>query len=500
MKKSLLLLCLTLAAGSIQLRAQDAKAALEAVSAALGAANLRTIEFSGRGFDGVFGQPYDANSPWPRFAVPAMTMTIDYATPAMRDDRRRQQWENPPLGGGFQPIAGEQRQTWLLSGNTAWDMNGAAAVPAAAERDYRSAVDGRLTEIWATPQGFIKAAMANNAMARTETIRGAKKIVISFTAPNKMKFEGIAGDQNLLERVETWYGSPVLGDTKFEAIFSDYKDFGGVKFPTHIVQRNGPYPILDLNVTDVKPNVAVSIEAPANIRNAPAPAPGTLQAEKISDGLWMVQGAVKSVAIEMKDYLVVVEAPETEARSVAVIDALKRAVPNKPIKYLINTHHHFDHSGGMRTYAAEGATIITHQSNIAFFENIWRNPRTIVPDRLAKSGRTPVFEGITGTRLISDGAREINIYHYAGNMHNPGLLMLHLPRERVLVEADSWSPPAVAGDYPGAIANLVHFYQAVQRLNLDVDQVVPMHGRLTSFDEIRQAVDTYGKTTQSWTN
>ena len=81
--------------------------------------------------------------------------------------------------------------------------------------------------------------------------------------------------------------------------------------------------------------------------------------------------------------------------SIAVIDAVKRAIPGKPIKYLINTHHHFDHSGGVRTYAADGATIITHQSNIAYFENAWRNPRTINPDRLAKSGRTPVFEGVT---------------------------------------------------------------------------------------------------------
>ena len=112
----LFLLCLTLAIGSIQLRAQDAKASLDAVSAALGAANLRSIEFSGRGFDGTFGQPYDANSPWRRFAVPAMTVTIDYTAPALRDDRRRQQWENPPLGGGFQPIAGEMRQIWMLSG------------------------------------------------------------------------------------------------------------------------------------------------------------------------------------------------------------------------------------------------------------------------------------------------------------------------------------------------------------------------------------------------
>ena len=497
MKKYLLPLCLTVAIGSIQLRAQDAKASLDAVSAALGAANVRTIEFSGRGFDGTFGQPYDANAAWPRFAVPAMTVTIDYATPALRDDRRRQQWENPPLGGGFQPISGEMRQTWFLSGKYAWDVAGPAATPAAPERDFRSAVDGRLTQIWATPQGFIKAAVANNATVRAETIRGAKKTIITFTAPNKMKFEGTVGDQNLVERIETWYGSPVLGDTKFEAIFTAYKDFAGVKFPTHIVQRNGPYPILDLDVIDVKPNVTVSIDVPANIRNAPAPSTAPLQAERISDGLWMVQGTVKSVAIEMKDHLIVVEAPETEARSIAVMDALKRAVPNKPIRYLVNTHHHFDHSGGLRTYVAEGVTIITHQSNIAFFENIWRNPRTINPDRLARSPRAAMFEGVTGTRLMSDGTREVNIYHYAGNMHNPGLLMVHLPRERTLIEADSWSPPATAGDYPGAVANLVQFYQSVERLNLDVEQVVPIHGRLTTWDEIRQSVQTYGKTTQT---
>jgi glyoxylase-like metal-dependent hydrolase (beta-lactamase superfamily II) len=499
MKKCLLLLCLTLCCGSIQLRAQDGKASLEAISTALGAANLRSIEFSGRGFDYIFGQPYDTNSPWPRFAVPTMTVSIDYATPAMRDDRRRQQYENPPLGGGFQPLAGELRQIWLMSGSYAWEMAGTMAVPSAPERDFRSAVDGRLTQIWATPQGFIKAAIANGGTARSETVRGMKKTIVTFTAPNKAKFEGMVGDQNLVERIETWYGSPVLGDTKFEADFSAYKDFGGVKFPTHISQRNGPYPILDLTVTEVKPNAPVAIEVPANIRNAPPAGPATLQAEKISDGIWMVQGTAKSVALEMKDHIVMIEAPETEARSIAVIDAVRRAIPGKPIKYLINTHHHFDHAGGLRTYAAEGATIITYHTNIPFYENTWRNPRTINPDRLSKSGRTPVFEGVTGNRVLSDGAREIDIYHYGGNMHNPGMLMIYMPRERMLIEADSWTPPAVVGDVPGAVVNLVNFYEAVERLQLDVDQVVPIHGRLTTFDEIRQAVQTYGKT-QYWTN
>ena len=118
MKKPLLILFLAVICSAIDLRAQDARAVLDAASTALGAANLRSLEFSGRGTDGIFGQPYDGNSPWPRFSVPNLTMTIDFATPAMRDDRRRQQLQNPPLGGGFQPLIGELRQTWLLSG--AW--------------------------------------------------------------------------------------------------------------------------------------------------------------------------------------------------------------------------------------------------------------------------------------------------------------------------------------------------------------------------------------------
>src|SRR5258705_12948583 len=99
------------------------------------------------------------------------------------------------------------------------------------------------------------------------------------------------------------------------------------------------------------------MEVPASTRNAPAAAPAALQADKISDGVWMVQGTAKSVAIEMKDHVVVVDAPETEARSIGVIDAVKRAIPGKPIRVLINPHHHFDHSRGVRTYAAAGPTI-----------------------------------------------------------------------------------------------------------------------------------------------
>ena len=472
--------------------AQDAKAVLEAAATTLGASTLKSIEFSGRGFDYIFGQPYDGDSPWPRFAVPAITKTIDFVTPAMRDDRRRQQVQNPPLGGGFQPLAGELRQIWLLSGAYAWDQVGSSAVAAAPERDFRTAVDGRLAQIWMTPHGFVKAAMAAGATARTETLRGVKKTVISFTAPNKARFEAVIDGQNLVERIETWFGSPVLGDTKLEAVFSGYKDFGGVMFPTHIVQREGGYPVLDLTVTDVHANVPVVIDVPASIRQAPAPGPEVVQGEKLSDGVWMFQGGAKSIAIEFTDHVVVVDAPETEARSILVIDAIKRAIPGKPITHVINTHQHFDHAGGLRTYAAEGAAIVTQAANIPFYEQHWTNPRTIAPDRLARSGRKPVFEGVVGSRTMRDGARELVIYHYAGNMHNAGMLMVFLPREKMLLEADSWTPPAAPNEAPGGAPNLVHFYDAVERLQLDVEQVVPMHGRITTWDDVRQAVKTFG--------
>jgi glyoxylase-like metal-dependent hydrolase (beta-lactamase superfamily II) len=499
MKRRLLLAVAIALLPVIQARTQDAAPSLDAAAAALGAANLRTIQYSGWGSDYIFGQAYDGSAPWPRFNLPSYTVSIDFTAPALRDERRRAQAENPPRGGGFQPLLGEQRQIWALSGSYAWDIVGQEAVPAPLERDLRTAVEGRTAQVWLTPHGFIKAAAAGRATARVEEVRGAKKTLIMVTTPTGVRLEGVLDDRNLVERIETRLAHPMLGDVLYEAIFDEYADFGGVTFPTRIRHREGGYPVLDVTITNVTPNAAVAIDVPEHIRQARPAAPAPIVPERLSDGVWMLPGGAKSVAVEFRDHVVLVEAPEGEARSLAVMAAVEKVIPGKPIRYVINTHSHFDHASGLRTFAAEGATIVTHRENVPYYEQIWSYPRTIAPDRLARSGRAASLEGVVGARTFDDGSRRLVVYHYGGNLHNAGMLMAFLPRERILIEADSYTPPPGPNDPPGGLAFLTHFYEAVEALRLDVDQVVPIHGRLVTLDEVRQAVERFGET-QLWRN
>ena len=472
--------------------AQDAKSVIGAASAAIGVDQLKTVQYSATGFDFALGQSYNPEAPWPKFINKSYTRAIDFQVPASRVERVRLQGENPPRGGGQQPVRGEQSQTQtiIVDATTPWAQQ---------------------LELWMMPHGFLRAAATRNATLKTQSVNGKRYNVLSFTGDNKAAVNGFINDQNLVERVETVIDSPILGDMPFEAVYSDYKDFAGVKFPTRIVQRQGGHPIFDLTVADVRPNASVTIQPPQGRGGAPAGAGGAAASgaqanatpsEKLADGVYLILGGYASIAVEFKDHLAIVESGQSEARGEAVIAEAKRLVPNKPIRFIVNTHHHFDHSSGLRPLVAEGATIVTHQINRPFYERVFTAPRTLNPDRLAKSPRKPVFDTLTDRKVLTDGNQTLELHHLRGSGHNEGIIVGYLPKNRILIEADAYNPPAdPAAPMPMPPSPYtVNLLENIERLRLEPARIIAVHypadGRLVTKEELMKAAGRSGSTSQ----
>jgi glyoxylase-like metal-dependent hydrolase (beta-lactamase superfamily II) len=455
--------------------AQDGKAGIEAVGKALGESGLKSIEFNA---SGVLFQPGQSQAPgqaWPRFNIKSHTRAINYEAAAMREEWVRTQANDPPRGGGVQPIRGEQLQVFVVSGEQAWNVMGDAAVPAPI------ALVERQAQLWITPHGLVKAALAQNATKQGPTI--------AFTLPNRVPVKATVNAQNLLERVELALPNAVVGEWPLEVTYSDYKDFGGVKFPGKIRQSIGGHPSLDLTVTDVRPNAAVQIAVPEPVRQGGSPYT-RVATQMVADGVWYLTGGTHhSVLIEMKDHLILCEAPLNDERTLAVIAEARTLVSGKPIRYVVNSHHHFDHSGGLRAAAGEGITVITHDINRAYTERNLAAPARISPDHLAKSGKKGTVEGVKDKRVLTDGTRTVEIHHITGILHDDGMLMVYLPKEKLLVQADAFTPiPANATPPMPPSPFNIKLADNITRLNLAVDNHLPLHGRMVPMAELNRQI------------
>jgi glyoxylase-like metal-dependent hydrolase (beta-lactamase superfamily II) len=183
----------------------------------------------------------------------------------------------------------------------------------------------------------------------------------------------------------------------------------------------------------------------------------------------------------MNDHIVLVDTPNGEARALAVIAKAKELIPAKPIRYVVALHHHWDHLGGIRTSIDEGATIVTHETNRPFLERAATAPHTIHPDRLATSNRPLKIQTVATDGTLTDGARIVKLHTMTRFDHAVDMLMVYLPAEQLLVEADAYTPPEtpsmplIAPKVPYAAS----LYDNIQRLKLDVHKIVPFHGSRT---------------------
>jgi len=453
-------------------------AAITRAAKALGAAEISGLEFAATGSWYQFGQAPAPGLPWPQFAVSNYRASIDYGTPAARVQITRSQIVEP---NRVRPAPVEQKVDQFVAGASAWNAPTNAAA-GAAPNAQPAAVEERRAEIWSTPQGFVKAALANDAQVERKS--GVSQV--KFTAGGKYRYEGELNAAGEVTRVRTWIDNPVLGDTLLETEFGDYQKFGAVRFPRHIVRSQGGHPVLDLNVSEVRVEGVSVSAAPANL--APAVAP-EVKVTRLDDGVFYLTGGTHhSVLVEQDDHLVIVEAPQNEARSLAVIAKAKEIAPGKPIKYLVNTHTHFDHSGGLRTYVNEGAIIVTDAANRAYYEQAWAAPRTINPDALARSGKAARFETFSGKHVLA-GRHPVEVHAITGSGHNDAFSLVYLPTERVLIEADAYTPGPVGAAAPTPPnPYTVNLADNLKRLGLEVAQIAALHGpRVATYEDLRTA-------------
>jgi glyoxylase-like metal-dependent hydrolase (beta-lactamase superfamily II) len=347
---------------------------------------------------------------------------------------------------------------------------------------------GQSLELYITPWGFLKGAAANNATVARRNVEGESYTVLSWSptvkAPSGASYvvNGYVNDENLIERVETWVGENLMGDMHIVATYSDWRDFGGVQAPTKIEQTRGGWPFFVVNVTNARGNPSdLASLAPQPPPAAGAPPGGgggqppalTLTKEELSPWLWRYttgQGSYDSIIAEFDDYIMMLEAGQSQARAQLYIDEIKRQFPGKPIRYVWNTHPHGDHTPGIPAVVAEGATLIAHENAREFFERALNTPRTLLDDSLARNPRRVRVESVEDKRIYTDGERTVEFYHIYPAPHSNALTIAYFPQEKILFQGDfSVNPGQPANDHVRALV------PAVEKLGLDYERYINVH-------------------------
>lgn len=501
---------------------------LRAAAQAIGTDKLRCVTIAGTGYAGMVGQQRESgwNVDWPRGEPLAnYTRTMNWEAKWSKEEFDRKPGLNPAswkYGSGWKggtPLQQHSRQSFTVNGNYAWHMDGPQGAPVAAPPED---AERWQLDLWMNPHGFLKAAKLPGANPKAvwrwelgesgrdgNTTIPEKVTVVSITVLGKYRVDATINKEHLLQRIHTWVPDPVLGDMNYEHEFKNesYIDIGdGIRFPVEWHHHDGWDDNFGTHNTTAGHNgfggvfktitanaCADPVTVPEPVRRAAFPV--RVETQKLADGVYLLGGGShNSVAVEFKDYVAVVEAPLNERRNLAVIEEIVKLIPNKPIRFLVNTHQHFDHAGGLRTYMHIGATIITHEKNFSFYRRDVLNyaPRTLEPDMLSLWPPTEVAEGyqyetVRENYILSDGSRSMHISYVQPLAHAEGMLMAYLPKEKIVIEADLFD--ALPGNTTATAANRT-FFNHVKRLGLDVTTIAPIHGKAVLWSDFAALIGT----------
>ncbi len=470
----------------------EAMAAVKAADAAIGASKVKSIHYAGGDASSYVTVPGQSGTSsvqhsWPRFSLKKFDRVIDYETMSMREEQVRAQgaW-SADIGGGERPLVGERTQIHFFRDGFSWDQNPDGSIVATPQ----DAVERRL-EIVMTPHGFIREALKARDLRMDTLYEGnntlRKTRAITFKYMDKYPIIGWLDEENRVTKVTTWFPSPMVGDEYVETRYAQYKAYNGFQFGPGIHQSYGvpPDPSYNFDATTVEINVPnAAVQVPMAVRQSGF-STAVIQTRQLAPGVWMV-GAnnYNSVVVEFANYIAVIEAPLDEARSIAVMNEARRLIPGKQIRYVVNTHHHYDSAGGLRGYAAEDVLIVTSQTNFDFYESValGLHPQMVEPDTAGRLPRQVHYVRVLERYTLNDGTRRMEIHHVQDQDHSEDMLMVYLTNEKILVESDLLETPLPR--QPTSL-NLALLYN-IQRVSIMPTRIISLHsGEIPIADFLR---------------
>jgi hypothetical protein len=340
---------------------------------------LKSIAMEGSGTNGNLGQDLTPEATGQTFTITGYRRVISFTANALRSEQTR----TPafPYFQGQDP----QKQINGVDGDIGYNVS----PPGVAVRVSEAVTRQRRTDMLHHPVAAVRAALEPGAQLAAARAEGPETVVDITTANGIHLVLGIDTSTHLPTRVSSPSYDPNLGDITLETQFTDYRDVSGMRLPYHVVTRTDRVVTADLTMSTVEVDGVIGDMAAPEDAVGSRPAPPTpqpvLDDMDVAPGVWLIAGqSHHSAVIELRDELLLVEAPQHEARTLAVIRRARELRPGKPVKRVVNTHHHFDHSAGLRAAVAEGLTVVTHAGNEAFVKDIIARAHSRNPDLLAR--------------------------------------------------------------------------------------------------------------------
>jgi glyoxylase-like metal-dependent hydrolase (beta-lactamase superfamily II) len=381
----------------------------------------------------------------------------------------------------------------FLDGDIAFNIGGGFGPPAQGPvRQGDAAARDRRIDMLGNPITIVRAGLDAASRLSSARKQGNADVVDLTTAKGDVVTVAFDARTHLPASVSWMTSSDNLGDVRNTVAFQNYETVDGLKMPRQYLTRIDfrSWPVQELNVTTNNINAdvtALRLEAPADVRAATsaAPAPVRVDVEQAGKGVWRLggTGGAASILIEFDDHTTLYEAPSSEARTKAVIDRARALVPGKPLTEVIASHHHFDHTGGIRAAVAEGLTVLSYRSGEQFFREVTSRKATLRPDLLARSGKTLKFRSVDETLTIKDNTNELILYHVEGVDHAPTLIVGWLPAQKLFVQADLIDIGWVQHPWGDVYAAFL------KKHNIVFDKDVPVHGRIATWAEELAAME-----------